>query len=58
MSTYFSYTKEIRKIIYTTNAFEGFNRRLTKFTNIRIVFPTDDSLRESLYLLTDQVIKK
>ena len=58
LSTYFSYTKEIRKMIYTTNALEGFNRQLRKFTKIRTVFPTDDSLRKSLYLATDQVMKK
>ena len=58
LSTYFSYTKEIRKMIYTTNALEGFNRQLRKFTNIRTVFPTYDSLRKSLYLATGQVMKK
>jgi Transposase and inactivated derivatives len=58
LSTYFSYTKEIRKIIYTTNALEGFNSQLRKFTKIRTVFPTDDSLRKSLYLAIDQVMKK
>ncbi|NRT72925.1 transposase-like protein [Clostridium beijerinckii] len=58
LSTYFSYTKEIRKMIYTTNTLEGFNRQLRKFTKIRTVFPTDDSLRKSLYLAKDQVMKK
>jgi putative transposase len=45
-------------MIYTTNLFEGFNRQLRKFTKIRTVFPTDESLRKSLYLATDQVMKK
>ncbi len=58
VSTYFSYTKEIRKMIYTTNTLEGFNRELRKFTEIRTVFPTGDSLRKSLYLATDQVMNK
>lgn len=58
LSTFFAYTKEIRKMIYTTNPLEGFNRQLRKFTKIRTVFPTDDSLRKSLYLATDQVMKK
>lgn len=58
LSTYFNFTKEIRKIIYTTNPLEGFNRQLRKFTKTRTVFPTDDSLRKSLYLATDQVMKK
>lgn len=45
-------------MIYTTNTLEGFNRQLRKFTKIRTVFPTDESLRKSLYLATDQVMKK
>ena len=58
LSTYFNFTKEIRKMIYTTNSLEGFNRQLRKFTKIRTVFPTDDSLRKSLYLATELVMKK
>lgn len=58
LSTYFNFTKEIRKMIYTTNTLEGFNRQLRKFTKTRTVFPTDDSLRKSLYLATEQVMKK
>lgn len=56
--TYFHFSPEIRKIIYTTNALEGFNRQIRKFTKTRTVFPTDDSLRKSLYLATEQVMKK
>lgn len=58
LSTFFAYTEEIRKIIYTTNSLEGFNRQLRKFTKTKTVFPTDDSLRKSLYLATDCVMKK
>ncbi|WP_238907697.1 IS256 family transposase [Clostridium sp. YIM B02506] len=58
LSTFFSFTEGIRKMIYTTNALEGFNRQLRKFTKTRTVFPTDDSLRKSLYLATDVVMKK
>ena len=58
LSTFFAYTEEIRKIIYTANALEGFNRQLRKFTKTKTVFPTDDSLRKSLYLATDCVMKK
>jgi Transposase and inactivated derivatives len=58
LSTYFAYPPEIRKIIYTTNALEGFNRQLRKFTKTKTVFPTDDSLRKSLFLATEVVMKK
>ncbi|AZV56781.1 IS256 family transposase [Clostridium sp. AWRP] len=58
LSTYFNYSPEIRKIIYTTNALEGFNRQLRKFTKIRTVFPNDEALRKSLYLATEKVMEK
>lgn len=58
LSTYFNFPPEIRKIIYTTNAIEGFNRQLRKFTKIRTTFPTDDSLRKALYLATEQIMTK
>lgn len=58
LSTFFNFSSGIRKMIYTTNLLEGFNRQLRKFTKIRTVFPTDESLRKSLYLATDQVMKK
>lgn len=50
LSTYFKYPQEIRKLIYTTNAIEGFNRQLCKVTKTKSVFPTDDSLLKMLYL--------
>jgi transposase-like protein len=44
LPTYFKYPQEVRKLIYTTNAIEGFNRQLRKVTKSKSVFPTDDSL--------------
>lgn len=58
LSTYFKYPPEIRRIIYTTNTLEGFNRQLRKVTKTKSVFPTDDSLRKSLYLATVDIMKK
>ena len=58
LSTYFKYPKEIRKIIYTTNAIEGFNRQLRKVTKAKTVFPSDDSLLKMLYLATIDITKK
>ena len=58
LNTYFEYPPEIRRIIYTTNALEGFNRQLRKFTKVRTVFPTDESLRKSLYLATMKIMEK
>jgi Transposase and inactivated derivatives len=58
LSTYFKYPPELRKIIYTTNAMENFNRQLRKVTKTRSIFPTDDSLFKILYLAMIDITKK
>lgn len=58
LSTYFKYPQEVRKLIYTTNAIEGFNRQLRKVTKNKSVFPTDDSLLKMLYLSMMDITKK
>lgn len=58
LSTYFKYPEEIRKIIYTTNTVEGFNRQLRKVTKNRSVFPTDESLLKMLYLAAMDITRK
>ncbi len=58
LSTYFKYPEEVRKLIYTTNAIEGFNRQLRKVTKSKSVFPTDDSLLKMLYLAMIDITKK
>lgn len=58
LSTYFKYPQEVRRLIYTTNAIEGFNRQLRKVTKSKSVFPTDDSLFKMLYLAMIDITKK
>lgn len=58
LSTFFKYGQEIRKLIYTTNPIEGFNRILRKHTKNRVNFPSDDSLIKVLYLATINTIEK
>lgn len=58
LSTFFKYPEEIRKIIYTTNPLEGFNRRIRKTTKTKGAFPTDDSLFKLLYLIVIDASKK
>ena len=58
LSTYFKYPQEVRRLIYTTNAIEGFNRQLRKVTKSKAVFPTDDSLLKMLYLAMMDITKK
>lgn len=58
LSTYFKYPEAVRKLIYTTNAIEGFNRQLRKVTKSKTVFPTDESLLKMLYLAMMDITKK
>lgn len=58
LSTYFKFPQALRRLIYTTNTIEGFNRQLRKVTKSTSVFPTDDSLFKMLYLAMIDITKK
>lgn len=58
LSTYFKFPQELRRLIYTTNAIEGFNRQLRKVTKAKSVFPTDESLFKMLYLAMMDITQK
>ncbi len=49
LTSFFEYPPEIRRIIYTTNAVEGYHRMVRKFTKSKAIFPTDDSIRKAIY---------
>ncbi len=54
----FDYTKEIRKVIYTTNAIESLNGSLRKVIKNKRVFPSDDAALKLLYLALQNISKK
>ena len=58
LSTYFKYPEAVRRLIYTTNTIEGFNRQLGKVTKSKTVFPSDESLLKMLYLAMVDITKK
>ena len=58
ISTYFKYPQELRRMIYTTNQIENFNRQLRKVTKTRTIFPSDDALFKLLYLATMDITEK
>lgn len=58
LSTYFKYPEPVRRLIYTTNSIEAFNRQLRKVTKNKGVFPSDESLLKMLYLATMDITKK
>ena len=58
LTSFFQYPYEMRSLIYTTNAIEGFNRQLRKVTKTRTVFPADDSLFKLLFLAMRDITAK
>lgn len=58
LSTFFDFSPRIRKMIYTTNALEGFNRQVRKYTKSRTIFPTDESLNKCVYLASMEIMEK
>jgi transposase-like protein len=58
LSTYFDFPSEIRRLIYTTNIIEGYNRQVRKVTKNKGIFPTDKAIRKLLYLAHRDIEKK
>lgn len=55
--TFFQYPKEIRKIIYTTNAVESLNSVIRKACNRHKLFPNDRAAIKVVYLTVEQAAK-
>lgn len=58
LTVFFDFPIEIRKIIYTTNLIENLNGKIRKYTKNKMVFPTDEALKKSVYLTLMQIAKK
>ena len=58
LTTYFQYTAQIRKLIYTTNAVEGYNRQIRKVTKTKGAFTSDMALLKLVYLATKNIERK
>jgi putative transposase len=58
LSTYLAYPKELRRMIYTTNAVESLHRQFRKVTKTKSAFPNDDALRKVLFLAQRQIAEK
>lgn len=58
LSSYFDYTPEIRRLIYTTNTVEGFHRQIRKVTKTKGPFTSDMALIKIIYLAYRQIKKK
>lgn len=58
LTTYFQYTAPIRRLIYTTNAVEGYHRQLRKVTKTKGAFTNDMALLKLVYLATKKIEAK
>ena len=58
IKTMFEYSPEIRHVIYTTNAIEGFNNGVKRITKTKNSFPSDEALFKLLYLISQDITKK
>jgi transposase-like protein len=58
LSAFFDFPFEIRRLIYTNNAIEGYNRQLRKVTKNKTVFPTDEAVRKAFYLAHRDIAAK
>lgn len=58
LSTFFQYSQELRRVMYTTNAIESLNSSYRRANRNRVVFPTNMALLKTLYLATKNIEKK
>jgi putative transposase len=58
LTTYFRFPAEIRRLIYTTNTVEGYNRQIRKVIKTKGGFPNPESVRKILYLATTDIVTK
>jgi putative transposase len=58
LATFFDYPAEIRRLIYTTNTVEGYNRQLRKVIKTKGGFPNGEAVRKLLFLATRDITKK
>lgn len=58
LTAYFSYDEHIRRLIYKTNAVEGFHRQVRKVTKTKGVFPNDMALMKLIYLAVLNISRK
>ena len=58
VSPIFKFSKDVRTVIYTTNAIESLNSTYRRLNSQRSVFPSDTALLKALYLSTFEATKK
>jgi len=58
LTTFFKYSKDIRRLIYTTNPIEGFHRQVRKYTKSKSAFTSENALVKLLYCACQKIKQK
>lgn len=58
LSTYFKYSHDIRRVIYTTNVIEGFHRQVRKYTKSKGAFTSENALVKLIYSAYQRIKEK
>lgn len=58
LTTYFKYSKDVRKLIYTTNPIEGFHRQVRKYTKTKGAFTSENALFKLVFCAINAIEAK
>lgn len=58
LSTYFKYSKEVKKLIYTTNSIEGLHRQIRKYTKTKSAFTNENALFKLVFCAINNASRK
>lgn len=58
LSTYFKYSAEVRRLIYTTNPIEGFHRQVRKYTKTKGSFTNENALFKLVFCAIRNITAK
>jgi putative transposase len=58
LSSLFGFSQDLRRLMYTTNAIESYNRQLRKSIKTKSIFASPESARKMLFLSTRNILKK
>ncbi len=58
LSVFYAYPKEIRRVIYTTNAIESVNRQMRKVLKTRGALPSEEAVFKLMYMALQRISQK
>ena len=58
LTTYFKYSQDVRRLIYTTNPIEGFHRQVRKYTKTKGAFTSENALFKLVFCAIMNISKK